>query len=179
MSVQHVTPRFTFSIFLASFCLHKCFSSACLLWLSFTAFSSIAISAANHADSRASLASLESNPSTNEKNSERTDTCEKVHVQTWEIRCWRGKAGAIPNSALCCPLNRSRDLCLWLDQHFALTSWIKLKLEAFLCVSSTLWKPFQKVRNTRFLWMLNPLNYSNYQSILQALGQVSFPVTDT
>uniref|UniRef100_A0A663ECD8 Dedicator of cytokinesis 10 n=1 Tax=Aquila chrysaetos chrysaetos TaxID=223781 RepID=A0A663ECD8_AQUCH len=35
----------------------------------------------NHADSRASLASLESNPSTNEKNSERTDTCEKVHVQ--------------------------------------------------------------------------------------------------
>uniref|UniRef100_A0A8C5JQJ2 Dedicator of cytokinesis 10 n=1 Tax=Junco hyemalis TaxID=40217 RepID=A0A8C5JQJ2_JUNHY len=48
---------------------------------SIAAFSSIAISAANHADSRASLASLESNPSTNEKNSERTDTCEKVHVQ--------------------------------------------------------------------------------------------------
>ncbi|XP_074924644.1 dedicator of cytokinesis protein 10 isoform X9 [Chelonoidis abingdonii] len=34
--------------------------------------------AANHADSRASLASLESIPSTNEKNSERTDTCEKI-----------------------------------------------------------------------------------------------------
>uniref|UniRef100_A0A8C4Y8Y9 Dedicator of cytokinesis 10 n=1 Tax=Gopherus evgoodei TaxID=1825980 RepID=A0A8C4Y8Y9_9SAUR len=32
----------------------------------------------NHADSRASLASLESIPSTNEKNSERTDTCEKI-----------------------------------------------------------------------------------------------------
>ncbi|OXB57345.1 hypothetical protein ASZ78_001422 [Callipepla squamata] len=45
---------------------------------SIAAFSSIAISAANHADSRASLASLESNPSTNEKNSERTDTCEKI-----------------------------------------------------------------------------------------------------
>lgn len=73
--------NFKFSIFLVSFCIHKCFSLACLLWLSFTAFSSVAISAANHADSRASLASLESNPSTNEKNSERTDTCEKVHVQ--------------------------------------------------------------------------------------------------
>ncbi|KYO33856.1 hypothetical protein Y1Q_0024486 [Alligator mississippiensis] len=45
---------------------------------SIAAFSSIAISAANHADSRASLASLDSNPSTNEKNSERTDTCEKI-----------------------------------------------------------------------------------------------------
>ncbi|XP_050819924.1 dedicator of cytokinesis protein 10 isoform X6 [Gopherus flavomarginatus] len=45
---------------------------------SIAAFSSIAISAANHADSRASLASLESIPSTNEKNSERTDTCEKI-----------------------------------------------------------------------------------------------------
>uniref|UniRef100_A0A8D2L4Q1 Dedicator of cytokinesis 10 n=1 Tax=Varanus komodoensis TaxID=61221 RepID=A0A8D2L4Q1_VARKO len=40
------------------------------LWLLFPAFSSIAISAANHADSRGSLASLDSNPSTNEKNSE-------------------------------------------------------------------------------------------------------------
>lgn len=75
--------------FLLVFCIHKCFGLACLLWLSFTAFSSIAISAANHADSRASLASLESNPSTNEKNSERTDTCEKVHVQILKMitRC--------------------------------------------------------------------------------------------
>uniref|UniRef100_A0A8C2T8C6 Dedicator of cytokinesis 10 n=1 Tax=Coturnix japonica TaxID=93934 RepID=A0A8C2T8C6_COTJA len=66
VSIQHVTC-FKFSIFLVSFCIHKCFGLA-------------SISAANHADSRASLASLESNPSTNEKNSERTDTCEKVHV---------------------------------------------------------------------------------------------------
>uniref|UniRef100_A0A8C8VFE9 Dedicator of cytokinesis 10 n=1 Tax=Pelusios castaneus TaxID=367368 RepID=A0A8C8VFE9_9SAUR len=45
---------------------------------SIAAFSSVAISAANHADSRASLGSLDSNPSTNEKASERTDTCEKI-----------------------------------------------------------------------------------------------------
>uniref|UniRef100_A0A8C1A043 Dedicator of cytokinesis protein 10 n=1 Tax=Castor canadensis TaxID=51338 RepID=A0A8C1A043_CASCN len=45
---------------------------------SIAAFSSIAISTVNHADSRASLASLDSNPSTNEKNSEKTDNCEKV-----------------------------------------------------------------------------------------------------
>uniref|UniRef100_A0A8D2L617 Dedicator of cytokinesis 10 n=1 Tax=Varanus komodoensis TaxID=61221 RepID=A0A8D2L617_VARKO len=45
---------------------------------SIAAFSSIAISAANHADSRGSLASLDSNPSTNEKNSEATETCEKI-----------------------------------------------------------------------------------------------------
>ncbi|XP_032336262.1 dedicator of cytokinesis protein 10 isoform X17 [Camelus ferus] len=34
--------------------------------------------AVNHADSRASLASLDSNPSTNEKSSEKTDNCEKI-----------------------------------------------------------------------------------------------------
>nr|XP_060623860.1 dedicator of cytokinesis protein 10 isoform X11 [Anolis sagrei ordinatus] len=34
--------------------------------------------AANHADSRGSLASLDSNPSTNEKNSEPTEACEKI-----------------------------------------------------------------------------------------------------
>ncbi|KAJ6669308.1 hypothetical protein lerEdw1_008117 [Lerista edwardsae] len=45
---------------------------------SIAAFSSVAISAANHADSRGSLASLDSNPSTNEKNSEGTETCEKI-----------------------------------------------------------------------------------------------------
>ncbi|XP_012583037.1 PREDICTED: dedicator of cytokinesis protein 10 isoform X2 [Condylura cristata] len=45
---------------------------------SIAAFSSIAISTVNHADSRASLASLDSNPSTNEKSSEKTDTCEKI-----------------------------------------------------------------------------------------------------
>ncbi|XP_020648249.3 dedicator of cytokinesis protein 10 isoform X1 [Pogona vitticeps] len=45
---------------------------------SIAAFSSVAISAANHADSRGSLASLDSNPSTNEKNSEATETCEKI-----------------------------------------------------------------------------------------------------
>ncbi|XP_074859911.1 dedicator of cytokinesis protein 10 isoform X1 [Carettochelys insculpta] len=45
---------------------------------SIAAFSSVAISAANHADSRASLGSLDSNPSTNEKTSERTDACEKI-----------------------------------------------------------------------------------------------------
>ncbi|XP_076406083.1 dedicator of cytokinesis protein 10 isoform X12 [Peromyscus maniculatus bairdii] len=45
---------------------------------SIAAFSSIAISTVNHADSRASLASLDSNPSTTEKSSEKTDTCEKI-----------------------------------------------------------------------------------------------------
>lgn len=49
-----------------------------VLWLVFAAFSSIAISTVNHADSRASLASIDSNPSTNEKSSEKTDNCEKV-----------------------------------------------------------------------------------------------------
>ncbi|XP_040205066.1 dedicator of cytokinesis protein 10 isoform X8 [Rana temporaria] len=44
---------------------------------SIAAFSSIAITAGNNADSRASLASLESIPSTNEK-SEKTDNCEKI-----------------------------------------------------------------------------------------------------
>ncbi|XP_056663129.1 dedicator of cytokinesis protein 10 isoform X12 [Monodelphis domestica] len=34
--------------------------------------------AVNHGDSRASLASLDSNPSTNEKSSEKTDNCEKI-----------------------------------------------------------------------------------------------------
>ncbi|XP_068960642.1 dedicator of cytokinesis protein 10 isoform X1 [Petaurus breviceps papuanus] len=45
---------------------------------SIAAFSSIAISTVNHGDSRASLASLDSNPSTNEKSSEKTDNCEKI-----------------------------------------------------------------------------------------------------
>ncbi|XP_060623858.2 dedicator of cytokinesis protein 10 isoform X9 [Anolis sagrei] len=45
---------------------------------SIAAFSSVAISTANHADSRGSLASLDSNPSTNEKNSEPTEACEKI-----------------------------------------------------------------------------------------------------
>ncbi|KFO20131.1 Dedicator of cytokinesis protein 10 [Fukomys damarensis] len=45
---------------------------------SIAAFSSIAISTVNHADSRASLASLDSNPSTNDKSSEKTDNCEKI-----------------------------------------------------------------------------------------------------
>uniref|UniRef100_F7DG76 Dedicator of cytokinesis 10 n=1 Tax=Ornithorhynchus anatinus TaxID=9258 RepID=F7DG76_ORNAN len=45
---------------------------------SIAAFSSIAISTVNHADSRASLASLDSNPSTSEKSSEKTDNCEKI-----------------------------------------------------------------------------------------------------
>lgn len=54
---------------------------ACSLWVLFPAFSSVAISAANHADSRGSLASLDSNPSTNEKNSEATETCEKVRMR--------------------------------------------------------------------------------------------------
>ncbi|KAM9664029.1 dedicator of cytokinesis protein 10 isoform 4-T4 [Trichechus inunguis] len=45
---------------------------------SIAAFSSIAISTVNHADSRVSLASLDSNPSTNEKSSEKTDNCEKI-----------------------------------------------------------------------------------------------------
>ncbi|KAG2462037.1 DOC10 protein, partial [Polypterus senegalus] len=44
---------------------------------SITAFSSLAVSTANHADSRASLISIESNPSNSDKNSEKTDTCEK------------------------------------------------------------------------------------------------------
>ncbi|XP_077011409.1 dedicator of cytokinesis protein 10 isoform X12 [Tamandua tetradactyla] len=45
---------------------------------SIAAFSSIAISTVNPADSRASLASLDSNPSTNDKSSEKTDNCEKI-----------------------------------------------------------------------------------------------------
>ncbi|KAH0624020.1 hypothetical protein JD844_007304 [Phrynosoma platyrhinos] len=45
---------------------------------SIAAFSSVAISTANHADSRGSLASLDSNPSTNEKNSEPAEACEKI-----------------------------------------------------------------------------------------------------
>ncbi|KAM4772704.1 dedicator of cytokinesis protein 10-like isoform 2-T2 [Rhinophrynus dorsalis] len=45
---------------------------------SIAAFSSVAITAGNNADSRASLASLESIPSTNEKNSEKAENCEKI-----------------------------------------------------------------------------------------------------
>ncbi|KAG7471086.1 hypothetical protein MATL_G00120630 [Megalops atlanticus] len=44
---------------------------------SITAFSSLAVSTGNHADSRGSLISIESNPSTSDKNSEKTDGCEK------------------------------------------------------------------------------------------------------
>ncbi|RXM28574.1 Dedicator of cytokinesis protein 10 [Acipenser ruthenus] len=44
---------------------------------SITAFSSLAVSTANHVDSRASLISIESNPSNSDKNSEKTDACEK------------------------------------------------------------------------------------------------------
>ncbi|XP_069069591.1 dedicator of cytokinesis protein 10 isoform X2 [Pleurodeles waltl] len=45
---------------------------------SIAAFSSIAISTVNNADSRGSLASLDSNPSAHEKNGEGADSCEKV-----------------------------------------------------------------------------------------------------
>ncbi|CAH2247117.1 dedicator of cytokinesis 10 [Pelobates cultripes] len=45
---------------------------------SIAAFSSVAITAGNNADSRASLASLESIPSTNEKNSDKAENCEKI-----------------------------------------------------------------------------------------------------
>ncbi|XP_066565426.1 dedicator of cytokinesis protein 10 isoform X3 [Amia ocellicauda] len=44
---------------------------------SITAFSSLAVSTTNHADSRGSLISIESNPSTSDKNSEKADACEK------------------------------------------------------------------------------------------------------
>ncbi|KAI1893735.1 hypothetical protein AGOR_G00126740 [Albula goreensis] len=44
---------------------------------SITAFSSMAVSTGNHADSRGSLISIESNPSTSDKNSEKADGCEK------------------------------------------------------------------------------------------------------
>ncbi|XP_058890349.1 dedicator of cytokinesis protein 10-like isoform X11 [Acipenser ruthenus] len=44
---------------------------------SITAFSSLAVSTANHADSRTSLISIESNPSNSDKTSEKTDACEK------------------------------------------------------------------------------------------------------
>ncbi|ETE67985.1 Dedicator of cytokinesis protein 10 [Ophiophagus hannah] len=45
---------------------------------SIAAFSSVVIPAANRADSRGSLGSLDSNPSTNEKNSETNEACEKI-----------------------------------------------------------------------------------------------------
>uniref|UniRef100_A0A673I7Z0 Dedicator of cytokinesis 10 n=1 Tax=Sinocyclocheilus rhinocerous TaxID=307959 RepID=A0A673I7Z0_9TELE len=44
---------------------------------SITAFSSLAVSTANNADSRGSLISIESNPSTSDRNSEKMDGCEK------------------------------------------------------------------------------------------------------
>ncbi|KAJ8280350.1 hypothetical protein GJAV_G00053510 [Gymnothorax javanicus] len=44
---------------------------------SITAFSSLAVSTGNHADSRGSLISIESNPSNSDKNSEKTDGCER------------------------------------------------------------------------------------------------------
>lgn len=62
--------------------------TVCVLWLVFTAFSSIAISTVNHADSRASLASLDSNPSTSEKSSEKTDNCEKVQLPSQTYRAY-------------------------------------------------------------------------------------------
>ncbi|XP_065137880.1 dedicator of cytokinesis protein 10 isoform X6 [Paramisgurnus dabryanus] len=45
---------------------------------SITAFSSLAISTANNADSRGSLISNDSNPSNGDRNGEKTDACEKV-----------------------------------------------------------------------------------------------------
>ncbi|CAM4556647.1 unnamed protein product [Leuciscus chuanchicus] len=45
---------------------------------SITAFSSLAVSTANNADSRGSLISIESNPSNSDRNSEKMDGCEKV-----------------------------------------------------------------------------------------------------
>ncbi|XP_067221956.1 dedicator of cytokinesis protein 10 isoform X1 [Chanodichthys erythropterus] len=45
---------------------------------SITAFSSLAVSTANNADSRGSLISIESNPSNGDRNSEKMDGCEKV-----------------------------------------------------------------------------------------------------
>ncbi|XP_026519863.1 dedicator of cytokinesis protein 10 [Notechis scutatus] len=45
---------------------------------SIAAFSSVVIPAANRTDSRGSLGSLDSNPSTNEKNSEINEACEKI-----------------------------------------------------------------------------------------------------
>uniref|UniRef100_A0A672MF34 Dedicator of cytokinesis 10 n=1 Tax=Sinocyclocheilus grahami TaxID=75366 RepID=A0A672MF34_SINGR len=44
---------------------------------SITAFSSLAVSTANNADSRGSLISIESNPSNSDRNSEKMDGCEK------------------------------------------------------------------------------------------------------
>uniref|UniRef100_A0A671SE74 Dedicator of cytokinesis protein 10-like n=1 Tax=Sinocyclocheilus anshuiensis TaxID=1608454 RepID=A0A671SE74_9TELE len=44
---------------------------------SITAFSSLAVSTANNADSRGSLISIESNPSNSDRNSEKIDGCEK------------------------------------------------------------------------------------------------------
>ncbi|XP_043114580.1 dedicator of cytokinesis protein 10 isoform X7 [Puntigrus tetrazona] len=44
---------------------------------SITAFSSLAVSTANNADSRGSLISIESNPSNGDRNSEKMDACEK------------------------------------------------------------------------------------------------------
>ncbi|XP_031429853.1 dedicator of cytokinesis protein 10 isoform X10 [Clupea harengus] len=44
---------------------------------SITAFSSLAVSTGNHADSRGSLISIESNPSNSDRNSEKMDGCEK------------------------------------------------------------------------------------------------------
>ncbi|KAG1934718.1 dedicator of cytokinesis protein [Pimephales promelas] len=45
---------------------------------SITAFSSLAVSTTNNADSRGSLISIESNPSNSDRNSEKMDGCEKV-----------------------------------------------------------------------------------------------------
>ena len=89
----------------------------CVLWLVFTAFSSIAISAVTHADSRASLASLDSNPSTTEKSSEKTDNCEKVWLPSRPSQA-RYKSAVSSSSSSSSILvvsfiPRSQDPCLW------------------------------------------------------------------
>lgn len=53
-------------------------SSLICTHFAFPAFSSLAVSTANNADSRGSLISIESNPSNSDRNSEKMDGCEKV-----------------------------------------------------------------------------------------------------
>lgn len=86
----------------------------CVLWLVFTAFSSIAISTVNHADSRASLASLDSNPSTTEKSSDKTDNCEKVGLpfQTCSAH-WDSEISYSYSILIGSLIPRSQDPCLW------------------------------------------------------------------
>lgn len=84
----------------------------CVLWLVFAAFSSIAISTVNHADSRASLASLDSNPSTNEKSSEKTDNCEKVGLLSQYAAPGESAASHSTSTLLGSSTSRSLDPCL-------------------------------------------------------------------